>query len=122
MSNSPFAPKTSYVEYRFLEFWSKQGIPYQLHHQYEIPHHSGRFSYYADFAHIESRTIIEIDGAAYHTSPEQIERDQRRQEYLESLGWTVIRFTAKQVYSDPVRTVLRAARAIERNAYALGAS
>lgn len=118
----PFTPPTSYQEDRFLHFWLKQGIPYPLYRQYRIDHHSSRFSYYADFAHMESRTIIEIDGASYHTSPEQVQRDQQRQAYLESLGWKVIRFTAKEVYRDPVRTVYRAARAIERNAYALRVS
>ncbi|BCL82175.1 DUF559 domain-containing protein [Ktedonobacteria bacterium brp13] len=119
MTTNAFIPQTSYQETRFLSFWHKQNILYPLIPQYEIPHHSGKFSYYADFAHLESRTIIEIDGDAYHTSPEQVQRDQRRQRYIESRGWTVIRYTASEVRNDPVRTVYKARRAIERNAYAL---
>jgi very-short-patch-repair endonuclease len=42
-------------------------------------------------------TAIEIDGAAYHSTPDQIARDQERQNYLESLGWLVIRFTGSAV-------------------------
>ena len=68
---------------------------------------------------MESRTIIEIDGADYHTSPEQIHRDRRRQHKLESWGWSVIRFTGAEVFHDPIRTIYRAKRAVERNSYAL---
>jgi very-short-patch-repair endonuclease len=70
---------------------------------------------------MESRTIIEIDGTDYHASPEQVERDQYRQQRLESWGWSVIRFTGKEMRRDPVRTVYKAARAIERNGTALRA-
>jgi very-short-patch-repair endonuclease len=109
MSDTSFTPFTSYMEDRFLMFWERQRIPYQLTRQYQIG------PYYADFAHSESGVIIEIDGAAYHSSLEQIARDQDRQRWLESQGWLVIRFPGKQVYRDPVRTVYWAKAAIERN-------
>ncbi|HLG65562.1 MAG TPA: DUF559 domain-containing protein [Ktedonosporobacter sp.] len=109
MSAQPWTPPTSYIEERFLAFWQRFNIPYTLIRQHKIG------PYYADFAHLESRTVIEIDGAAYHSTPEQIERDQYRQQRLESWGWNVIRFSGKQVYRDPVRTVYRARNAIERN-------
>ncbi len=96
----------SYQEQRFLAFWVKLNIPYILEPQYQIG------PYYADFAHPESRTIIEIDGKAYHTSPEQVERDQHRQAYLEAECWTVLRFTGSQIQRDPVRSVYQAKNAI----------
>ena len=113
MTTTPFVPPTSYSEDRFFSFWHKQNIPYPLIRQYKIG------PYYVDFAHLESHTIIEIDGAAYHTSPEQVQRDNHRQQRLESWGWSVIRFTGRQVFRDPVRTVYRAKRAVENNGYAL---
>ncbi|GCE26342.1 hypothetical protein KDA_18260 [Dictyobacter alpinus] len=114
MSSQSFTPPTSYIEERFLYFWIKHNIPYTLVRQYQIG------PYYTDFAHLESRVIIEIDGAAYHSTPEQIQRDQYRQQRLEDWGWTVIRFTGSQVYRDPVRSIYRARRTIERNVYNLG--
>ena len=107
--STQFVPPTSYIEDRFYSFWQRQNISHQLIRQYQVG------PYYADFAHPESRVIIEIDGHAYHSTPEQLERDQYRQQRLESWGWKVIRFTGKQVYHDPVRSVLRAKGAIERN-------
>lgn len=91
-----------------MAFWVKLSIPYHLEPQYQIG------PYYADFAHLESNTVIEIDGAAYHSSPEQIERDRCRTGYLEGQGYRVVRFPASQVHRDPVRSVYRAKRPIEQ--------
>ena len=41
--------------------------------------------------------VVEIDGG-YHD--ETTEEDLRRQKHLESLGWTVVRFTAEDVEQD----------------------
>ncbi|GHO69290.1 hypothetical protein KSC_081820 [Ktedonobacter sp. SOSP1-52] len=111
MSYTPFVPKTSYIEDRFFGFWQKHNIPYQLIRQYQIG------PYYADFAHPESHVVIEIDGKAYHSNPEQVARDKHRQDQLEQWGWIVIRFTGSQVYRDPVRTIYRARNTIERQLY-----
>ncbi len=102
VSYATFTPPTSYQEDRFYSFWNKRTSNIPLERQFKIG------PYYADFAHIESRTVIEIDGAAYHSTHEQIEHDQRRQFYIESHGWYVIRFTGSQVYRDPVRSVYKA--------------
>ena len=50
-----------------------------------------------DFACREKMLVVEIDGG-YHD--ETVEEDLTRQKYLESLGWTVIRFTAEDVEQD----------------------
>ena len=107
MSTS-FVPQTSYAEDRFLSFWHKLHVPYSLYRQFQVG------PYYVDFACLEGNLVIEIDGQAYHSSPEQQERDCYRQRYLEADGWTVIRFTAKEVYHWPVRCVKRAQSLIER--------
>lgn len=109
MSTIPFVPPTSYMEDRFFTFWQKYKLPYTLIRQYPIG------PYYADFVHVESRMIIEIDGKAYHSTPEQIQRDQYRQQQLEDWGWTVIRFAGSQIYHDPVRSIYRAKGVIEKN-------
>ena len=41
----------------------------------------------ADFACVETRVIIEADGGQHGS-----ERDTRRTQYLEALGWKVLRF------------------------------
>ena len=49
--------------------------------------------------------VIEIDGAAYHTSPEAVARDKRRDAYLLSHNYTVLRIPAKVVFSTPAQAV-----------------
>ena len=57
--------------------------------------------------------VIEIDGAAYHSSPEAIARDKVRDEYFESLGYTVIRIPAKVVFHTPHDAVQRVRAALQ---------
>ncbi len=52
--------------------------------------------YIADFACIEARLVIEIDGAT-HGTPEEREHDKRRTWFLESNGWRVLRFWNDEV-------------------------
>ena len=61
----------------------------------------------ADFACIEKRLIIEIDGG-YHDCVE--ERDKSRQKQLEASGWTVLRFTNEVVLSDVEAVAIAIAR------------
>ena len=53
--------------------------------------------YRVDFILRDARLIIELDGHAYHSSPEQLEKDAIRQRYLSRAGYTVIRFTGREV-------------------------
>ena len=55
--------------------------------------------YIADFACIPAKLVIEIDGG-YHQLPEQQMSDEQRQEWLESQGFTVIRFTNEEVIDN----------------------
>ncbi len=55
--------------------------------------------YIADFVCIPNRLVIELDGAI-HQLPENQESDQIRTEWLESIGFRVIRFTNEQIFSD----------------------
>lgn len=45
--------------------------------------------------------VVEIDGAAYHSSPEAVARDEIRDRHLESLGYSVLRLPAKLVFQTP---------------------
>lgn len=98
------------MELRFLQFFAlltiKEGIPIELVQQYSI----GPF--FVDFAHILSSTVIEIDGKHYHSSPEQVARDKRRQQYIEQMSYTVLRYTGYEVYHYPYKCVSRALDAI----------
>ncbi|MCS5496191.1 endonuclease domain-containing protein [Cnuibacter physcomitrellae] len=46
------------------------------------------------------RLVIEIDGREHHASPDAFERDRRRDAELTALGYTVLRFSYRQVLYD----------------------
>lgn len=53
--------------------------------------------YFIDIAIPKYRIAIETDGRAYHSSYQQKAHDRRKDQFLESHGWTVLRFTGAQV-------------------------
>ena len=52
--------------------------------------------YLADFACLEAKLVIELDGGQ-HFEPPQAEADARRTAALAALGYTVLRFSNRQV-------------------------
>lgn len=56
-------------------------------------------NYIVDFICKEAKLIIEIDGGQ-HNLDENILSDQRRTEYLNSLGYKVIRFWNNDIYKN----------------------
>lgn len=80
---------------------------------YLTPNHGALFSdglrldlqveeghYRADFM-INRWLVVEIDGAAWHSSDEAKARDARRDAYFEGLGYTVLRIPAKTALYQP---------------------
>lgn len=47
------------------------------------------------------RLVVEADGAAFHNSIEQVERDKRRDRYCVTQGIAVMRFTGREIQRDP---------------------
>ena len=58
--------------------------------------------YVVDFACMPLRLVIEIDGGV-HKTDEAVLNDHHRQQAIEALGWTVIRFANDQALSEPWR-------------------
>jgi very-short-patch-repair endonuclease len=54
-----------------------------------------------DVAFDEQLLVIEVDGWAFHTTPERFESDRRRQNRLVRSGWTVLRFTRRDLTERP---------------------
>jgi very-short-patch-repair endonuclease len=49
----------------------------------------------------EAQVVIEVDGFAYHSTRDDFERDRRRQNRLVVAGWTVLRFTWRDLTERP---------------------
>jgi hypothetical protein len=81
--------------------------------QYVICSDNGTFLARVDFAWPDVWLVVEIDGFAWHSSESAFQSDRDRQNELELVGWTVLRFTAKDVRDRPdkvTETVRRALR------------
>ncbi len=57
-------------------------------------------NYIVDFCSPEKKLIIELDGTP-HGEYHQIQKDENRDKYLESLGFVVVRFENRIVFQDP---------------------
>ena len=85
-------------------------VPYKLNHYSKGPSYPERYwkkifdkarlnyveqyqihTYQLDFALVEEKIDIEIDGDQHYLDERIIKSDKRRNQYLENLGWTVIR-------------------------------
>ncbi|ABG98078.1 conserved hypothetical protein [Rhodococcus jostii RHA1] len=57
--------------------------------------------YVGDFADEQARIVVEVDGREFHSEPDVFRTDRRRQNWLVSEGWMVLRFAAYDVLAHP---------------------
>ena len=69
----------------------------QLGHRFRRQHIIG--DYIVDFVCLSSLLVVEIDGK-YHQEEETQQNDEVRTDFLNSLGYKVIRFTNEEVVAD----------------------
>ena len=82
-------------------FWSLakgSGLGEKCRRQYIIG------EYIVDFFFRKSMLIVELDGG-YHFTEEQQKEDTIRQDWLEHMGYKVLRFTNEQILFDTDRTL-----------------
>ncbi len=84
----------SELERRALRLIAKAGVP--------IPEVNVRLhGYEVDLLWRDQRLAVELDGREHHDTDTGLERDTRRAGNLQAHGWTVLRFTWRQVVNDP---------------------
>lgn len=73
--------------------------------------------YELDFGFAAERVAVEVDGWAWHRTPEQFQHDHDQQNILANHGWTVLRFTWHDLTAKPdaVISTIRAALATRRS-------
>lgn len=86
--------KESYPEHYFSEYFKTNNI--EVIEQYSI------HSYHLDFCNIEKKIDIEIDGEQHYVDHKIVAHDEKRNAYLQSLGWTIfrVRWSEYQKMSD----------------------
>jgi len=100
----------SHLERRFELLWAEAGGPAL---QPEFRFHPTR-KWRADYAHLESRTLIEVEGGAWvggrHTRASGFVADAEK--YLEAAlgGWRVVRLVGSQLTTETVGRVVVAVK------------
>lgn len=106
----------SKLETRFRIIWESIDGP-KLEREYVF--HPGR-RWRADFAHLESRVLIEVEGGAYmmgrHSRPVGFLNDCEKYLQAAFLGWTVVRLSSKQLNKD---TLVAVAGMLRRRAFCM---
>lgn len=90
-----------------VKLWAKLRA-HQLNIHFRNQHAIGK--YVVDFCAPRKKLIIELDGSQHL---EQEEYDQERTHYLESQGYTVLRFWNNQVMSNIESVILAITQALE---------
>lgn len=85
---------------------SEQKLGYKIRRQHIVS------QYILDFAYLDCRLAIELDGE-YHNTEDQQYDDAVRTRNLESLGWHVLRFTNEQIFNNIDAVLAKIKSAIE---------
>lgn len=67
-----------------------------------------------DFLWPAERLVVEVDGYAFHSSPDAFKNDRRRDTVLVAAGFRVTRLTWQQITEEPMPIVARLAQALVR--------
>jgi very-short-patch-repair endonuclease len=68
--------------------------------------------YFADFACVQARLVVEVDGGVHRTD-EQVLRDLERTRVIEANGWHVLRLSNDQVLHRPEEALAAIGRLCE---------
>ena len=90
------APPDGLLEARMAYLLRSQGLPPAVFH-HVVPEARAEL----DFAYVERRLAIEVDGFEVHGTPRAMSADHSRHNRLVAAGWTVLRFTWHQVVRQP---------------------
>lgn len=81
-----------------------------LGERYRSQHPFLKHKLFADFALLDRKLIIEVDGTS-HDTPKQKKKDLEHMLALRSDGWNVVRIRNEEATADPVGAVSRCLRA-----------
>jgi hypothetical protein len=117
---APLALTRNELEKRFLSVCDAAGIPRPQVNAW-VPLDGGGVE--VDFLWPAQRLAVETDGHQVHGTRQAFERDRRRDRRLLLAGWRVVRFTWRQLVSDPdevaatIRALLQPAASESGHAY-----
>jgi very-short-patch-repair endonuclease/endogenous inhibitor of DNA gyrase (YacG/DUF329 family) len=92
----------TYIEQRMKEYLLNEEIKFEDNIHINIYNENGKFerTYWPDIVILDRKIDIECDGEYWHTRKENMLRDRIRDDKLSKLGWTVLRFSGKDINSN----------------------
>jgi very-short-patch-repair endonuclease len=82
----------------YLENWFDEVlIKHDLYNQYNIKYNYSVYPYFLDFAFLDLKLDVEVDGKFHYMQEQNIEHDKKRNEYLINNGWKVFRISIDEV-------------------------
>ena len=95
----------SQAQRQLLELIREAGLPLP---ESEVP----LLEYRVDMLWRDLNLVVEVDGYGAHGTRSAFERDRRRDARLKTAGFTVIRFTAREIEHDPLAVIAQLAQTI----------
>lgn len=92
--------KRSFLEEKFEGFLIREGLKKDIDYKTNDFLYVDKLRTYPDFKFESQKLIVEIDGEYWHNNPEAIKKDSYKNKIWEENGWTVIRYTGKQVNNE----------------------
>jgi very-short-patch-repair endonuclease len=102
-------PIESDLETLLFRLLRKHGVPLPVP-QFEVRTRRGLRR--IDFAYVEQRVAIELDGWSVHGTKTAFEADHVRDAELRAIGWQVLRLTWEQIRAEPSEVAIDCARAL----------
>jgi very-short-patch-repair endonuclease len=68
--------------------------------------------YTVDFAFLEPKVIVECDGQYWHSLPDTIARDRRKDRFFANRGWLIVRLKEDEILLSPRRCISKVAQAL----------
>lgn len=97
-------------EMSYLEKWFYDNaiIKYNLNDVYKIKLEHSVYPYFIDFAFIDLKLGIEMDGRCHFTNgKERIEHDIKRDKILTEKGWKIYRIKYNEINEETIKQVLK---------------
>jgi len=105
------------VEQALYKAILSQRFPYDFWAQYSV---NGDPKMRVDGAFPDIKLAVEADGREWHSDPDSIEKDKRRDSYLASQGWMVLRFTEEEIGKRMKEVIAVISKAINQKVQSLG--
>lgn len=95
-------------ELSYIEQWFYDNIivPYALEETFQIINEYSFYGYSFDYAFIDLRLDVELDGGTHFRDDKRIENDKQRDAFTKSKNWKVYRITYKEINDNPNKVIL----------------